>query len=204
MPVMWGNFRGLALKNFKERDEDEEPLARTFNVHREVVVNEYIIVRLEEIEHYFYFNYNSLDSYFEFDDIEEVADKMGEYWDYEWVIRIYVNNYDVFVNDKYNITEYDESIIRVQFLPWKKTEYNWGFDETLFPSIEKKFDDVCSKIQKWVENNYEIGHLNLALTLSLLKKLDEAGEDNTINILMDKLKLSDIFSWIKKLMLFYD
>jgi hypothetical protein len=193
---MWGNFRGLALKNFKERDEDEEPLARTFKVHHKVVVNEYIIVRLEEIEHYFYFDYDSLDHYFDFEDIEEVADKRGEYWDYEWVIRIYVNNYDVFTDGKYNITKYDESIIRVQFLPWKNTEYGWGWDEALFPSIVKKFEEVCSKIQKWVDNDYEIGPLDLALTLQLLKKLNEAGEDDVERILMDKLRLSDIFSWV--------
>lgn len=197
MPMMWKHFRGRALKNFRERDENEDPCARTFKVHHEFAVNEYLIVRLEEIEHFRYLDYEELDLYFDFEDYEEVYDKVGEYCDYEWVIRFYVNNTDRMINDDYYFTKYeDELIIRVQFLPWKKDKYGWDFDDTLFPSIKKKFDDVCSKIQKWVDNNYELGHLDLALTLLLLKKLDEAGEDDVIKILMDKLRLSEIFRWV--------
>jgi len=40
-----------------------------------------------------------------------------EYYYYEWVIKIHVEGIDPFTDDEYNISRYNEFIIRIKFLP---------------------------------------------------------------------------------------
>jgi hypothetical protein len=74
-----------------EDDEDEELIcARTFNVHKECMVNNITTVRLEEIEHF----------YEEFAWMHIIAKE--DYYNYEWVIKFYVKEINPFIYQSTN------------------------------------------------------------------------------------------------------
>ena len=165
MPVMFKNIKGRALKEYRERDEGNEDLcARTFKVYKECVINNYITLRLEQLEH-LYQEYTW-----------EHQKHPEDFYDYEWVIHIYIEGIDEFIDNEYNIFEYDDSIIRIKFLPWERGEYGWGWDETLDTSIEGTFNELCTKMKEWSDNNYDLKYLDLDLAYPLLYKLNEAGD----------------------------
>ncbi len=189
MGIRFKHFRGRALKEFRDRDEIIEDIcARTFTVHRECIVNDYITVRLEEVEH-LYEEYTW-----------EYQKHPEKFYDYEWVIRIYVEGVDEFTDDKYTIHEYNDFIRSIKFLPLKRGKYGWGWDDTLDNSIKKKFNDICMKFRNWSKNDYDINLLDFKLMFPLLKKLIDAGDKRALIALKEKLINIDdpnIFVWLK-------
>lgn len=179
MVIRFKHFRGRAIKEFRERDEtNEDILARTFKVHKEYWVNDFLVVRLEEIEHLY-------EEYF-----YEHQKNPDEFYDYEWVVRIYVEGIDEFTDERYNIHEYSDFISRIKFLPWKKGRSSWSWDDTVDSSIEAKYNEICLKFEEWSEKNYDTGLLETRLLYSVLKKLIDAGDARALDTLNEKIILS--------------
>ncbi|MHA2008200.1 MAG: hypothetical protein ACW980_12860, partial [Promethearchaeota archaeon] len=157
MVIRWKHFRGRPIKEICERKEINENIcARTFSVHKEYSLNDYITIRLEELEHLYTKEYEKQDEY----DKEYSYKIEGEFYDYEWVIRIYVEDVDEITSSEYNIEKYNEFFIRLGFLPWTTTKYGFiGWEETLTPSIEERFEEVLNKLKTWVNNNYDFQFL---------------------------------------------
>ena len=179
MVIRFKHFRGRAIKEFRERDENNEDIwARTFKVHKEYWVNDFLVVRLEEIEHLY-------EEYF-----YEHQKNPDEFYDYEWVVRIYVEGIDEFTDERYNIHEYSDFFSRIKFLPWKKGRSSWSWDDTVDSSIEVKYNEICLKFEEWSEKNYNTNLLETRLLYPLLKKLIEAGDVRALDTLNEKIILN--------------
>ena len=117
--VRFKHLRGRPIKEVGDkRDNNEDIFARTFNIHKECEIAEILIVRLEEIEH----SYNVYVDEKPENDSDYYEKILVEFFDYEWIIHIYVKGIDEFNDEIHNIREYNDFIIRLGFLPWITTQ----------------------------------------------------------------------------------
>jgi len=66
-----------------------------------------------------------------------------------------VEGINPFIDDEYNISRYNESIIRIKLLPSIMGRYGWSWDHSLVPSTEEKFNEISLKLQNWSKKNYD-------------------------------------------------
>ena len=72
--------------------------------------------------------------------------------------------------------------------------------EKLIPQYETQFEDMSSRLQKWVDKDYDLSLINYNLLFPLLKKLIEAGNKNALEVLNTKIVNSDdtnVKTWLK-------
>ena len=176
------------LMAFREQDY-KEVYARTLSVKKEFKVNKYITIRLEEIEHYHEVDMDTLDYFFhkglkipadelKIPDDEVLGHLLGELYDYLFIIRIYVIGIDKEPKNTYRLLKYDEFITKLGFLPCRQTDPFGGveWDNSINSGINNKFNEMCQKLQNWVNKSYQSNIIDNDLALSLLDKLVSAGD----------------------------
>ncbi|MFX1588326.1 MAG: leucine-rich repeat domain-containing protein, partial [Promethearchaeota archaeon] len=151
---------------------EDSLFARTYETIKELVINPFIIIRLEILEHHS----EEYDGFLYSKTPKEIDE-------YELVIHIYIKDFDELSIDfqkvGYNITKYDDFIIRLGYIE-SLDNINSILD------LMEKFNDLYKKLQNWVNNNYKTEYLDPNLAFPILKKLIKAGDPLALRVSKDQ------------------